>query len=100
MSIFLKDKGFISGLYKFTGEYYSEGKVFKNKFASSKYKQSWKTKSKTRVIEIIFDKTMVSALTLSPKEEEVPRIKYLKINGLTDPLSSFLNILTNRTNKP
>ena len=97
MSIFLKDKGFISGLYKFTGEYHSEGKIFKNEFISSKYKQSWKTKKKTRVIEIIFDKTMVSVLTMSPKEEGVPRIKYLKVSGLTDPLSSFLNILIKNT---
>ena len=49
---------------------------------------TWKTKKKTRVIEIIFDKTMVSVLTMSPKEKETPRIKYLKVSGLTDPLSS------------
>ena len=97
-SISLKDKGLFSGLYRFTGEYLSEGKILKNEFISTKYKQIWKTKKKKREVEILFDKAMVFALVLKPKEKEIPRVDYLKIQGLVDPLSSFLNILLNSNN--
>ena len=97
-SILLKDKGLLSGLYQFTGEYLSEGKILKGEFVSSRYKQFWETKKKTREVEILFNKEMVSVLILKPKENESPRGDYLRIRGLTDPLSSFLNILANNTN--
>ena len=97
-SILLKDKGLLSGLYQFTGEYLSEGKILKGEFVSSRYKQFWETKKKTREVEILFNKEMVSVLILKPKENESPRVDYLRIRGLTDPLSSFLNILANNTN--
>jgi len=97
-SILLKDKGLLSGLYQFTGEYLSEGKILKGEFVSSRYKQFWKTKKKTREVEILFNKEMVSVLILKPKENESPRVDYLRVRGLTDPLSSFLNILANNTN--
>ena len=41
---------------------------------------------------------MVHTLILNQKENEVPRINYFKIQDLVDPLTSFLNILTNSTN--
>ena len=97
-SVFLKNKGVVSSIYKFSGEYFSEGSVFNGEFVPSKYKQFWKTKKKTREVEIIFEKAMVSNLILNPKEKEMPRIDYLKVSGLIDPLSSFLNILTNKSN--
>ena len=97
-SILLKDKGLLSGLYQFTGEYLSEGKILKGEFVSSRYKQFWETKKKTREVEILFNKEMVSVLILKPKENESPRVDYLRVRGLTDPLSSFLNILANNTN--
>ena len=91
--MFLKNKGLISGLYNFRGEYLSEGEIIKGEFIPSTYKQFWKTKKKTRKIEIAFDKMKVSKLVQYPKEKEVSRIEYLKMHGLIDPLSSFLNIL-------
>ena len=97
-SMLLEDRGLFSGLYTFSGEYLSEGMVFEDEFIPLRYKQEWKTKKKTREVEILFDKKMVSALILSPKESELPRIEYLKIQGLVDPLSSFLNILTGGAN--
>ena len=97
-SMFLKNKGLISGLYNFRGEYLSEGKIVKGEFIPSLYKQLWKTRKKTRKVEILFDNTMVSNLFLSPKEKEFSRTDYLKIEGLVDPLSSFLNILVNDKN--
>ena len=97
-SMFLKNKGLISNLYNFRGEYLSEGRVVKGEFVPSLYKQLWKTKKKSRKVEIQFDKMMVSNLFLNPKEKESSRINYLKIEGLVDPLSSFLNILVNDKN--
>ena len=98
-SLLLKDKGLISGFYKFIGQYFSEGKIFEDEFISYKYKQIWKTKKKTRKVEIIFDeKKMVSSMVLSPQEKEHSRIEYLNVQGLIDPLSSFLNILVNSSN--
>ena len=47
-----------SGLYDFTGKYLSEGIFLNNEFISYKYNQFWKTKKKTREIEIIFYKTI------------------------------------------
>ena len=97
-SMYLKDKGIMSGLYEFTGEYFSEGQFLKGEFVSTRYKQSWKTKKKTKKVEILFDRMMVHTLILNPKENEVPRINYFKIQDLVDPLTSFLNVLTNSTN--
>ena len=97
-SMFLKNKGLISGFYNFRGEYLSKGRVVKGEYIPSLYKQLWKTRKKTRKVEILFDKTMVSDLFLSPQEKEFSRIDYLKIKGLVDPLSSFLNIIVNDKN--
>ena len=97
-SMLFKDKGLLSGFYKFTGKYLSEGRFSKGEFVSSRYKQFWKTKRKTKEIEILFDKMSVYALVQNPKENETPRIDYFNIKGLIDPLSSFLNILTNTLN--
>ena len=80
-NMLLKDRGMLSGLYDFSGEYASEGKIFQNKFFSSKYYQFWKTKKKEREVEISFKETMVSSLTQRPKEIELPRTKYLDIAG-------------------
>ena len=77
-SMFLKNKGLISGLYSFRGEYLSEGKIVKGEFIPSLYKQLWKTKKKTRKVEILFDNTTISNLFLSPKEKEFSRVDYLK----------------------
>ena len=96
--MFLEDKGFFSGFYKFSGEYLSEGIFLDGVFIPSRYKQFWKTKMKKREVEILFKKTKVIDLILQPKENEVARIEYLKIEGLVDPLSSFLNILRNSEN--
>jgi hypothetical protein len=97
-TIFLKDRGMFSGLYDFTGKYLSEGIFLNNEFISYKYNQFWKTKKKTREIEIIFNNKMVSNLIIKPKEKETPRIDYLNIGRLADPLSSFLNILLQNKN--
>ena len=97
-SMILKDKGVFSTLYSFSGKYSSEGKIINGEFVSLKYKQSWKTKKKTRNVEILFNNTMVSNLSLWPKEKELSRIDYLKVEGLIDPISTMLNIIKNSKN--
>ena len=49
------------------------------------WNDGWKTKKKTREVEILFNKAMVSALILKPKENEAPRVDYLKL-----PILDFL----------
>ena len=97
-SIALKDKGVFSALYNFSGKYSSEGKIINGEFVSLMYKQSWKTKKKTKNVEILFNNTMVSNLNLWPKEKELARIDYLEVGGLIDPISSMLNIIKNSKN--
>lgn len=92
-SINLDDKGIFSGLFKFSGNYSADGEIFDNKFLSSKYYQYWKTKKKTKEVKINFKNKMVNKLSLKPKEEKSPKVDYSSIRGLTDPISSFLNIL-------
>jgi len=91
----LNDHGIFSGLYKFRGKYKAAGKI-KNSFLLPKeYNQIWETKSKKKVVEIIFEKNKISKLTLYPEETEVARINYYKLINYTDPFTSFLNILIN-----
>tara|TARA_B100001123_G_C15065241_1_gene929291 strand:+ start:172 stop:867 length:696 start_codon:yes stop_codon:yes gene_type:complete len=94
----LNDMGVFSGLYKFSGEYYAQGKIINNSFVSSKYLQIWKTKKKIREVEIFFKNTSVFSLLQKPTETELSRVDYLNIPGFVDPLSSFLNILINGQN--
>jgi len=92
-SMILRDRGVFSKIYSFRGEYSSKGKIINDIFISSKYTQYWKTKKKTRQVEIIFKDKKISSLVLKPIEKERPRIDHLNIKNLNDPLSSFLNIL-------
>jgi len=96
--IYIKNKGVLSGLYKFSGLYESEGTISNSSFLALKYKQSWETKKKKRVVEINFKNKRVTNLKIIPEEKELARIDYKKIYGYSDPLTSFVNILIN--NKP
>ena len=94
----LSDKGLLSGLFKFSGNYSSEGKIIEGKFISLKYYQLWKTKKKKKQVEILFKNQMVSELFLTPEENLPPKVNFLNTKNVTDPLSSFINILTNSNN--
>ena len=48
----LKNSGFFSSFYKFEGKYVSVGVIENNKFKTQNYKQYWKTKKKTKVVEM------------------------------------------------
>ena len=93
IKINMEDRGLISGLYKFSGNYYSYGIIKDNIFFPSYYKQNWKTKKKSRKIEMIFKNQSIEKLIIHPKEDEKARVDFKKIKNYLDPLSSFLNIL-------
>ncbi len=88
----LKNSGFFSPLYRFLGTYKSTGIIQNKKFSAKKYEQYWKTKKKTKTVNMIFDNYLVD-LVQEPKESEVSRVN---LNGLFqyyDPITSFINIL-------
>lgn len=93
ISVKLEDRGFLSGLYRFGGDYEVGGYIKNGLFIPSKYTQQWSTKKKKRSVEIIFSDGALSELLLLPKEKELPRIEYIGVIGYADPLTSFLNIL-------
>ena len=93
ISIILKNKGFLSGLYKFSGEYETSGFIVNENLTPLKYKQRWVTKRKKRNVEISFNNNVVTELILFPEEREYSRIEYIGIKNHFDPLSSFLNLL-------
>ena len=92
-SIELKNKGFLSGFYKFSGSYSARGKILKNNFFPEKYIQSWETSNKKRYVELSFKNNLVKNLILRPKEKEFARIEYKKLENYKDPLSSFISVL-------
>ena len=98
-SINVENTGLLSGLYSFSGKYSASGNINDGAFISSKYAQFWKTKKKKKDVTINFEKGVVSTVFLSPKEDRVPKKEYINTPGLTDPLSSFLNILYNGKSK-
>lgn len=91
----LEDWGIFSGLYSFSGSYNTKGRIINNSLAPSSYKQKWATKKKRRDVELYFANGSVSKLNLFPKETVPPKIEFLSVSNVIDPLSSFLNILKN-----
>ncbi len=89
----LKSSGVFSSLYKFEGEYLSRGIINDKNFETRQYKQYWKTKKKTKIVEMIFDEYL-KKLIQKPKERELSRINLDELSGYYDPITSFLNILS------
>ncbi len=95
----VKSKGMVSGLYSFEGNYSSKGRINKSGvFISEYYSQVWKTKKKKKLVEISFVNSSVSGFSIYPKETVEPKIKYLDLNELNDPISSFINIVFGKKN--
>ena len=93
ITVKLQDKGLLSALYKFDGNYESSGYVTNGFLIPLNYKQFWLTKKKKRNIEIVFDNGLLTKIELFPEEKEHSRIEYIGIKNRLDPLSSFLNLL-------
>ena len=92
-SVELKDRGFLSKLYSFSGNYSAEGTINKKIFFPTRYIQYWKTPNKTKYVELKFKGNMVESITLRPQETELERVQYKKIENYKDPLSALINIL-------
>lgn len=88
----LESSGIFSALYNFHGEYHANGILKDNIFETQEYKQKWKTKQKSRTIEISFD-NYIKKLSQDPVEKEKSRIDLYELFKYFDPTSSFLSIL-------
>ena len=92
-TITLKNKGFLSALYKFNGAYMANGKVIQRELVPKIYNQMWKTKRKTRIVKIIFNDYKIKKLSIAPEEKELPRVRYEELKNYSDPLTSFVKII-------
>ena len=88
----LKNSGIFSPLYKFEGSYLSVGVVENNIFKTKNYKQFWKTKKKTKIVNMLFDDYLVE-LEQEPIEKELARVNLKDLYLYFDPITSFINIL-------
>ena len=88
----LKNSGIFSPLYKFEGSYLSAGVIENNIFKTKNYKQFWKTKKKTKIVEMLFDDYLIE-LKQEPIEEEKARVNLEGLYLYFDPITSFINIL-------
>ena len=73
-TVSLKNKGFLSNIYNFNGNYNSVGSIENGNFIPNKYRQKWQTKNKYREVEIVFVDRKIISLSLLPTEKESPRI--------------------------
>ncbi len=91
----LKNSGIFSPIYKFDGSYLSTGVIENGLFKTREYKQFWKTKKKTKIVNMLFDDYLIK-LTQNPIEKEVARINLEKLYLYFDPITSFINILSGK----
>ncbi len=92
----LKNSGMLSSLYKFNGKYLSSGVIENGMFKTQEYEQFWKTKKKTKVVNMFFD-DYLTELIQKPKEKEVARINLKELYLYFDPITSFINILSGKS---
>ncbi len=90
--IVLMNSGIFSPLYKFDGNYTSNGIIEDNKFKTKNYEQHWKTKKKIKIVKMSFGDGVVT-INQSPAEKEFPRVNLSNLPSHFDPITSFMNIL-------
>jgi len=95
-NISLKSRGLLGSMYSFSGSYMSTGYLKEGGFISKKYSHKWVTKKKKKTVRLKFKNTTLTLLEQLPTEKELPRIKLFEISEHVDPLSSFLNILSDK----
>ena len=94
LNIELKSKGFLSSVFKFNGSYTVSGFLKDGSFIPHHYTQEWLTKKKKRDVQIAFEKNEVSSLLQQPAEKEFSRIRLDLLRNYTDPLTSFIKLLS------
>ena len=92
-NIILKNKGFLSGLYKFSGIYSSRGVVQNNVLISEEYNQQWKTSKKDKNVKILFENKKIKEILIRPFEKELIRVDIKELKNYSDPITSFINIM-------
>jgi len=90
-----EDAGFLSKVYKFSGENISRGIFKNNRFYSKEYYHTWKTKKKNKLIKIFFDKNYVKTLEMVPRQTNTPSLDFYSIDGVTDPVAAALELIIN-----
>ena len=94
----LKSEGLLSGLYRFEGEYYSEGVIINDKLEPHKYSHLWKTNKTKKNMELVFKNNKLNSLSQTPNEKEKLRVNVFDMRQSKDPLTSFLQIILGETN--
>ena len=89
----LKNKGFLSAIYRFNGEYFSEGLINKRRLIPKKYKHFWQTKKTIKNMELRFGENKLTSLKQKPTEEEIIRLNVFDVQYTNDPLTAFQKIM-------
>ena len=89
----LKNKGFLSAIYRFNGEYFSEGLINKKRLIPKKYKHFWQTKKTIKNMELRFGGDKLISLKQKPAEEETIRLNVFDVQYTNDPLTAFQKIM-------
>ena len=91
----LESRGLLSAIYSFNGEYLSEGTITNKQLTPIKYTHLWQTKKINKDMELLFKKNRLISINQKPLEKESIRVDVFGIEGVKDPLTSFLQIITN-----
>ena len=94
LKIELKSRGLLSSLYKFKGTYVVNGFIENKTFVPKLYSQEWITNKKKKDVQIAFETNKILNLFQKPKEKEFSRIDVDQLRGYSDPLTSFLKLLS------
>ena len=89
----LQSKGLLSAIYRFKGEYFSEGLISERGLITKKYKHFWQTKKTIKNMELIFNEGKLISLKQEPAEEEEMRLNVFDVQYTNDPLTSFQKII-------
>ena len=92
-NIKLKNKGILSAIYTFEGNYFSKGIVVNNKLKPHTYNHVWRTNKTEKAMNLSFENNTLSSLNQTPYEKEKLRVDVFNIKQTKDPLSSFLEII-------
>ena len=89
----LESRGLLSAIYSFNGEYLSEGTITNKQLTPIKYTHLWQTKKINKDMELLFKKNRLISINQKPLEKESIRVDVFGIEGVKDPLTSFLEII-------
>jgi hypothetical protein len=89
----LKSKGLLSAIYRFKGEYFSEGLIDKKRLIPKKYTHFWQTKKTIKNMELRFGESKLTSMKQEPAEKEEIRLNVFDIQYTNDPLTAFQKIM-------